>query len=104
VNGGAWKSRLEEKGYSSSEYRLDGNILHLKLRPGIYPHNMIGIRYDGTLISVTIRGLSNRVGVTLEEAAEIMSVLGSREALILDNGNDVFVNFCGDFFIGAEEG
>lgn len=98
------KRAFVDKGYLDTEYRLDGDVVHVKLRPGIYPHNMIGVRRDGTVISVVISGLSNRVGVTLAQAAEIMCVLGADDAIILDNGNDACAQVRGDFVVGAQEG
>lgn len=87
---------LAAKGYTPSrrparpgEYSLAGGALRFVPLPGIYPHSMVGIRADGTLLAVAASGLSNRAGLTLESAAELMRRLGARDAILLDNGGDV---------------
>ena len=92
---------LEIKGYR--DFELSSGVLRFVPRPGVYPHNMIGIRGDGTLISVAIDGLSNRVGVSVEGAGEIMVQLGARDALILDNGGDVAMGRGGEVILGGRE-
>ena len=89
---------LEAKGYrtartpaSPGEYRLADGMLRFVPLPGIYPHSMIGIREDGTLLAVAVSGLSNRAGLTLASAAELMCRLGARDAIIVDNGGDVTI-------------
>ncbi|MCL4403073.1 MAG: phosphodiester glycosidase family protein [Acidobacteria bacterium] len=83
----AVRAGMAAKGYT--DYQLGGGVLTFVPRAGIYPHNMIGIRADGALISVAVRGLSNRCGITILEAGTLMHRLGCRDALILDNGSDV---------------
>ena len=95
---------LAAKGYTSADYALDGRTLEIKLREGIYPHNLVGLREDGTLLHVGINCLSNRVGVTLTQAAAMMAGLGARQSLILDNGNDVFLQWNGVYLVGSAEG
>jgi hypothetical protein len=97
----ALRHALAVKGYRDFELR-DG-VLRFVLRPGIYPHNMIGIREDGTVISVAVQGLSNRVGVTVAEAAGIMQELGAADALLLDNGADVAMARGGELIVGGRE-
>ena len=86
------------------EYALSDGALSLVLKRGIYPHNMIGIREDGRVIVAAVRGLSNRIGVTLQGGAEIMKSLGAREALLVDNGGDVVLSFDGDVVVRSSEG
>jgi hypothetical protein len=88
---------LTAKGYTPADYTLDGAALVIKLKEGIYPHNLVGIRKDGTVIYAGIEGLSNRVGITLTQAAELMAGLGAEQALVLDNGNDVFLDHNGQY-------
>ena len=76
------------------QYYLDssaGSITMTFVR-GISPHNIIGVKPDGTVVNVAVKGKSNRVGVTLEEAAHLMVNHGVRDALILDNGGDVLMS------------
>jgi hypothetical protein len=95
---------LAAKGYTTADYSLEGDTLELRFKPGIYPHHLVGVRADGTLLHVGIEGRSNRVGVTLEQAAELMVKLGARQSLVLDNGNDVFLNVQGEYLVGEAEG
>lgn len=83
------RAALAAKGYS--DFQLRGGFLTYIPRPGIYPHHLVGIRRDGSLFAVLVAGLSNRAGVTLSDAAEIMAGLGARDALIIDNGRDVML-------------
>lgn len=87
---------LAAKGYTPSgkparpgEYALRGGVLRFVPLPGIYPHSMAGIREDGMLLAAVVTGFSNRAGLTLESAAQLMRRLGARDAIILDNGGDV---------------
>jgi hypothetical protein len=52
------------------------------------PRTLAGVRPDGTLLLVTIDGRQPdwSVGVSFEEAADVMRSLGAREALNLDGG------------------
>ncbi|HWQ55202.1 MAG TPA: phosphodiester glycosidase family protein [Bryobacteraceae bacterium] len=84
---------LEAKGYR--DYEFHGGLLRFIPREGIYPHDLIGLREDGTLMAVAAGGLSNRVGLSIEGAGELMRSLGARDALLLDNGGDVTLG-CGD--------
>jgi len=87
---------MDEKGYDQAveprqpgQYTVKGGRMRVVLLEGIYPHNLIGIRRDDSVISVVLRGQSNRVGVTICGAAKIMRDLGAWNALLLDNGGDV---------------
>jgi hypothetical protein len=84
---GEVRRALAEKGYRY--YELRGGVLKFVPLPGIYPHSLIGIRRDGTLLAVAVAGLSNRTGMTIEGAGLLMAELGARDALIIDNGADV---------------
>jgi len=87
------RQALALKGYE--QYDLRSGRLTWLPQPGIYPHHLVGIRSDGTMLAVLIDGLSNRVGVSIPEAAGLMIGLGARDALILDNGRDVMLRHCG---------
>jgi hypothetical protein len=102
---------LADKGYIPNaspchpgDFRIRDGSLDIIFRDGIYPHNMIGIREDGKLLSVVIRGLSNRVGVSVPGAAEIMEMLGAYDAIMIDNGGDVMMGYGSDIVLGATEG
>ena len=102
---------MSAKGYHNvanpktvGEYSLESGFLRVVLRRGIYPHSMIGIRKDGSLILVAIRGFSNRVGITVQGGAEIMRLLGAETALLIDNGGDVMMCFDGEMVLSSSEG
>lgn len=102
---------MRAKGYCNvanprtvGEYSLNGGFIRVVLRRGIYPHNMIGIRKDGSLILVAIRGFSNRVGINVHGGAEIMRLLGAENALLIDNGGDVMMCFDGELVLPSSEG
>jgi hypothetical protein len=92
----AVRSALKDKSYveslapgKSGEFHLSGHVLRIILKAGIYPHSMIGLREDGTLVCAAVQGLSNQVGLTVIGAASVMNSLGARDALLIDNGHDV---------------
>jgi hypothetical protein len=84
-------------------FALSNGELRVVFREGIYPHNMVGVRDDGTVLSVVVSGASNRAGVTLRGAAEIMLRLGARDAILIDNGGDVMMSFDGRMVLGSAE-
>lgn len=86
------------------QFSLKDGKLCVVLLDGLYPHNMLGVREDGVVMSVVLRGLSNRLGVSILGAAEVMASLGAKAALLLDNGGDVMMNFGGDQVLGSAEG
>jgi len=108
---GAVRTAMDGKGYDEiaepkrpGQFSLRDGNLRFVLLDGIYPHNMIGIREDGFVISVVLRGLSNRLGVSIRGAAEIMCSLGAKDALLLDNGGDVMMEFGDVQILGSAEG
>ena len=108
---GTIREAMSAKGYtevpspqSTGQYSLRNDEMQVVLLEGLYPHNMIGIREDGWVISVVLRGLSNRLGVTIRGAAELMRSLGAKDALLIDNGGDVTMSFNGDLVLGSAEG
>jgi hypothetical protein len=108
---GAIRSAMDSKGYDEiaepnrpGQFSLRDGNLRVVLLDGIYPHNMIGIREDGFVISVVLRGLSNRLGVSICGAAEIMCGLGAKDALLLDNGGDVMMEFGNVKILASAEG
>jgi len=105
------RSAMDAKGYDEAsepaaigQYSLRDGLLRVVLRRGIYPHSMMGIRPDDRLISVALEGLSNRAGVTLRGAADIMKTLGAEEAILIDNGADVTMSIGGNVVLSSAEG
>lgn len=102
---------MDAKGYDETsspkeigQYSLQDGFLRVVLKRGIYPHSMIGVRRDGSLISVAIEGLSNRVGVTICGAADIMKKIGAEDALLIDNGGDVMMSLGNEMVVSSREG
>jgi hypothetical protein len=105
------REAMNAKGYekvarptSPGQFSLQAGKLDVVLLDGLYPHNMIGITKSGRVISVVLRGLSNRLGVSIRGAAEIMADLGAEDALLIDNGGDVMMCFGDDQVLGSAEG
>jgi hypothetical protein len=105
------RQAMSEKDYvevpepkTPGQFSLNGNFMTVILLEGLYPHNMIGIREDGTLFSAVLRGLSNRAGVTIRGAAQLMRSLGAVDALLIDNGGDVMLSFDREMVFGSAEG
>ncbi|MBI3320727.1 MAG: phosphodiester glycosidase family protein [Candidatus Omnitrophica bacterium] len=107
---------LDEKSYQAvtsieevrepGQYVIDkaSGTLSIRFKPGIYPHNIIGVRRDGTLVSLVIKGKSNRIGISFEEAAQLMREQGATDAIILDNGGDAMMNVGGRFVVPSFTG
>jgi len=102
---------MMRKGYArvanpkaSGEYSLENGVLTAVPLPGIYPHSMVGLDAGGSLIVAAIRGFSNRVGVSVRGAAEVMSMLGAQTAVMIDNGGDVMMSFEGEMVMPSSEG
>jgi hypothetical protein len=98
---GYWRVKIPK---ATGEYSLERGILRAVMRRGIYPHSMVGTDANGALIVAAIRGFSNRVGVSVQGAAEIMRMLGSSTALMIDNGGDVMMSFEGDMILPSSSG
>jgi hypothetical protein len=72
--------------------RLD---LSVKLLPAIYPHHIVGLNAKGQVVNISICGQSGRSGITVHDAKELCLEVKLTDALILDNGNDVFSRYEG---------
>jgi hypothetical protein len=83
------KDYVPGDGRAPGTYRLDGEHLELALLEGIYPHNVFGLDRAGHPASLLVTGWSNNVGYTLAQLAEVAAAVFS-EAVLLDNGGDVF--------------
>lgn len=77
--------------------------LIVRLLPAIYPHHIVGIDGDGNVVNVSICGQSGRSGITIEDARRLCIAAGLTDALIFDNGNDVFARLEGRHTISHEK-
>lgn len=95
--------KVENSLSKPGQYGLKDGVLKVIFREGLYPHHMIGIR-NGKILSVVLRGLSNRLGVTIRGAAELMEQLSVDDALLIDNGGDVMMSFGSEVVLGSAGG
>jgi len=79
----------------TGEYRFlpeDDRQFEVFFRRNVYPWNIIGLSADGhTLYHLACEGDRGRIeGFTLEEASEQLRAAGAQNALLIDEGDDVF--------------
>jgi hypothetical protein len=71
------------------------NEVVVRLLPAIYPHHIVGIFADGHVANISICGQSGRSGITIQKAKKLCEDAGMSDALVFDNGNDVFARIKG---------
>ena len=74
---------------------IERRELSMKLLPAIYPHHIVGLNEKGQVVNISICGLSGRSGITILDAKSLCVNVGLTDALIFDNGNDVFARYEG---------
>lgn len=74
----------------------------VRLLPAIYPHHIVGVRADGRVVNISICGQSGRSGITINDAKRLCRDSDVTDALIFDNGNDVFARLRGGHVISHE--
>jgi len=68
---------------------VDDHRAVICFKPGIYPHNLLGIdRARGTWINIQVGGISTLSGCTISEAAQLLAEAGADHAIGLDQGAD----------------
>lgn len=75
----------------------------IRLLPAVYPHHIVGILKDGTVVNISICGQSGRSGITIDSAKDLCAEADMTDALIFDNGNDVFARIKGGDIISHKE-
>ncbi len=91
------RTALCDKGYREAPaddsgpgtYSFSSDFVHITFSDAIYCHNVLGIDQEGSLCSMQVTGWSNNVGATLEGLSKLAANV-FQEALLLDNGGDVF--------------
>jgi len=73
-----------------------------KLLPAIYPQHIVGIGPEGHVVNISICGQSGRSGITIGDAKKLCREIGLVDALIFDNGNDVFARLRGGHVISHQ--
>jgi len=74
----------------------------VRLLPAIYPHHIVGVLRNGKAVNISICGQSGRSGITIEGAKDLCAEAGLEDALIIDNGQDVFARIKGGDIISHE--
>ena len=69
--------------------------LSVRLLPAIYPHHIVGPDEAGRVVNISICGQSGRSGITTQDAKDLCGAIHLDDALIFDNGNDVFARYEG---------
>ena len=75
----------------------------VRLLPAIYPHHIVGVRADGRVVNISICGQSGRSGITISDAKRLCRESDVTDALIFDNGNDVFARLRGGHVIAHQK-
>lgn len=98
-NGGFVSEPLYKEGHPppiplrKGEWRFvidDRSLIEVWLKPNIYPCSILGIDTEGDILCFAWRGnYTTRPGYTIEEAAQTLLEYGGRDAILLDEGNDV---------------
>jgi hypothetical protein len=71
----------------------------VRLLPAIYPHHVVGVGENGEIVNISVCGQSGRSGITIRDAKKLCREVGLTDALIFDNGNDVFARLRGGHVI-----
>jgi hypothetical protein len=86
------------------EYKFIGDKLFIKLKEGIYPHTLIGIKGNEEVILYAIDGLSGRLGATYNQLQKLLKKDGIEEALLIANGGDALLGVDGQIVLNSPEG
>jgi len=65
-------------------------LIEVKLHRNVYAYSLIGLDNDGNLLALAVGGLAGRRGQTLEAATQNIKSYGATNALLIDQGDDVF--------------
>jgi hypothetical protein len=111
------RKALKKRGYAEvakvpsqlGEYAINNKEIKIRYLPGIYCHNAIGITYEGKVLSFQATGpypeglnrplASGRSSVTILGLAKLMEEIriqqndSVKDAVLLDNGGDVILNY-----------
>ena len=76
------------------QYRLVAlNKVRIIFKRNRYPFHAIGIKKDGQVVSMSVQCPIFKGGVLVEELSQEMAKLGVVDAVLLDNGSDVFTSY-----------
>lgn len=76
---GAWRFREETD-----------ELIEVKLFRNVYAYSVIGVDEHSNILALAVGGLAGRRGQTLEGAVENIRSYGAANALLIDQGDDVF--------------
>jgi hypothetical protein len=79
--------------YSDGSWRFrqeNDELVEVKLLRNVYAYSLIGISNSGDILALAVGGLAGRRGQTLEAAVQNIRSYGAVDALLIDQGDDVF--------------
>lgn len=76
---GSWRFRQE-----------NDELVEVKLLRNVYAYSLIGLDAQGNILALAVGGLAGRRGQTLEAAVQNIRSYGATDALLIDQGDDVF--------------
>lgn len=69
-------------------------LVEIKLFRNVYAYSLIGLDAENNVLALAVGGLAGRRGQTLEAAVQNIRSYGARDALLIDQGDDVFQYAC----------
>ena len=85
------------------DFAITGSDVRIRFRTSRYPHHVIGLDKGGGIIVSQIQGRSGHVGAALEELPDWMLERGAQDAILLDNGGDVRMDYEGRNIVPSAE-
>jgi hypothetical protein len=79
--------------YSDASWRFrqeTDELVEVKLLRNVYAYSLIGLDEGGNILALAVGGLAGRRGQTLEAAVQNIRSYGAVDALLIDQGDDVF--------------
>jgi hypothetical protein len=79
--------------YSDGTWRFreeTDELVEVKLFRNVYAYSLIGLDEAGNILALAVGGLAGRRGQTLESAVQNIRSYGAINALLIDQGDDVF--------------
>ncbi len=79
--------------YSNGTWRFreeTDELVEVKLFRNVYAYSLVGLNEAGNILALAVGGLAGRRGQTLESAVQNIRSYGAIDALLIDQGDDVF--------------
>lgn len=94
-----------EKVNNEGQYHIFGDRICIAFKSGLFPHNIMAIAEDNKVISIVVTGWSNTAGLMLDKADTLFEDVENRyrirvkDAILLDNGGDVMMQYRGKIVV-----